>query len=126
MLGDSHTAAEWFFIIVSLVVAGFGIWLGFLFYIWRPHLPGMWARRLRAALPRELQQVLGGRAVRRALHAADDGRGARRLRDDSRVIDGAVNGVAWLTRQLSRFTGNTDKYWSWTERSTASRASSSF
>ncbi len=28
---------------------------------------------------------------------------------DSRVIDGAVNGAAWLTRQLSRFTGNVDR-----------------
>ena len=28
---------------------------------------------------------------------------------DSRGIDGAVNGAAWLTRQLSRFTGNTDR-----------------
>src|ERR1051326_2613516 len=29
---------------------------------------------------------------------------------DSKVVDGAVNGSAWLTRLTSRFTGGTDKY----------------
>ena len=29
---------------------------------------------------------------------------------DSKVIDGAVNGSAWLTRLASRITGGTDQY----------------
>jgi NADH-quinone oxidoreductase subunit L len=29
---------------------------------------------------------------------------------DSRVVDGAVNGSAWLTRLLSRVTGGSDRY----------------
>jgi NADH:ubiquinone oxidoreductase subunit 5 (subunit L)/multisubunit Na+/H+ antiporter MnhA subunit len=29
---------------------------------------------------------------------------------DSKVVDGAVNGSAWLTRLSSRITGGTDKY----------------
>ena len=29
---------------------------------------------------------------------------------DSKVVDGAVNGSAWLTRLTSRITGGTDKY----------------
>ncbi|MET0622727.1 MAG: NADH-quinone oxidoreductase subunit L [Pyrinomonadaceae bacterium] len=109
MLGDSHAAAEWFFIIVSLVVAGFGIWLGFLFYVWRPHLPGVWAQRLgllyRASFNKYwVDELYGALFTRRTMDLA---RGA--YATDSRVIDGAVNGAAWLTRQLSRFTGNMDR-----------------
>jgi NADH:ubiquinone oxidoreductase subunit 5 (subunit L)/multisubunit Na+/H+ antiporter MnhA subunit len=109
MLGDSHTAAEWFFIVVSLLVAGFGIWLGFLFYVWRPHLPELWARRL-APLYRLsfnkywVDELYGALFTRRTMDLA---RGV--YATDSRVIDGAVNGVAWLTRQLSRFTGSADR-----------------
>ena len=110
LLGDSHTAAEWFFIIVSLVVAGFGIWLGFLFYVWRPHLPGVWAQKLgplyRASFNKYwVDELYGMLFTRRTMDAA---RGV--YATDSRVIDGAVNGAAWLTRQLSRFTGNTDRF----------------
>ncbi|MET0650380.1 MAG: proton-conducting transporter membrane subunit, partial [Pyrinomonadaceae bacterium] len=109
MLGDSHTAAEWFFIIVSLLVAGFGIWLGFLFYVWKLHLPGVWAQRLgplyRASFNKYwVDELYGMLFTRRTMDAA---RGV--YATDSRVIDGAVNGVAWLTRQLSRFTGSFDR-----------------
>ncbi|HJQ34184.1 MAG TPA: NADH-quinone oxidoreductase subunit L [Pyrinomonadaceae bacterium] len=109
MLGGSHAAAEWFFIVVSLLVAGFGIWLGFLFYIWRPHLPDVWARRLaglyRASFNKYwVDELYGLLFTRRTMDAA---RGVYAV--DSRGIDGAVNGAAWLTRQLSRFTGNTDR-----------------
>jgi NADH-quinone oxidoreductase subunit L len=109
MLGDSHTASDWFFIIVSLLVAGFGIWLGFLFYVWRPHLPQVWAQRLaplyRASFNKYwVDELYGMLFTRRTMDAA---RGV--YATDSRVIDGAVNGAAWLTRQLSRFTGNIDR-----------------
>ncbi|MFL6286622.1 MAG: NADH-quinone oxidoreductase subunit L [Pyrinomonadaceae bacterium] len=105
----SHAAAEWFFIVVSVVVAGFGIWLGFLFYVWRPHLPDLWARRFgtfyRASFNKYWVDELYGKLVtRRTMDAA---RGV--YATDSRMIDGAVNGVARLTRALSRFTGNTDR-----------------
>ncbi|HEX8338865.1 MAG TPA: NADH-quinone oxidoreductase subunit L [Pyrinomonadaceae bacterium] len=109
LLWDSHAAAEWFFIVVSLVVAGFGIWLGFLFYVWRPHLPGVWAQRLaplyRASFNKYwVDELYGMLFTRRTMDAA---RGV--YATDSRVLDGAVNGAAWLTRQLSRFTGNADR-----------------
>src|SRR6266545_4314961 len=42
----SETATEWVFIIISLVVATSGMLLGSLFYLWRPHLPDIWAARL--------------------------------------------------------------------------------
>src|SRR5215813_558969 len=43
----SETATEWVFIIISLVVAGIGIALGFLFYVKSPKLADVWATRLR-------------------------------------------------------------------------------
>ena len=109
MLGGSHAAAEWFFVIFSVVVAAFGIWLGFLFYVWRPHLPDLWAGRLsafyRASFNKYwVDELYGALVTRRTMDAA---RGV--YSTDSRVIDGAVNGVAWLTRKLSRFTGATDR-----------------
>jgi NADH-quinone oxidoreductase subunit L len=109
MLGGSHAAAEWFFIVVSLIAAGFGIWLGFLFYVWRPGLPGVWAQRLaplyRASFNKYwVDELYGMLFTRRTMDAA---RGV--YATDSRVIDGAVNGAAWLTRQLSRLTGNADR-----------------
>jgi NADH-quinone oxidoreductase subunit L len=109
MLGDSHTAAEWFFIVVSLLVAGLGILLGFLFYVWRPHLPELWARRLaplhRASFNKYwVDEFYGAAFTRRTMDLA-----RMVYATDSRGIDGAVNGAAWLTRQLSRFTGNADR-----------------
>jgi NADH-quinone oxidoreductase subunit L len=105
----SHTAAEWFFVIFSLVVAGFGIFLGFLFYVWKPHLPDLWARKLstlyRASYNKYwVDELYGALVTRRTMDAA---RGVYAA--DSKGIDGAVNGVAWLTRKLSSFTGATDR-----------------
>jgi NADH-quinone oxidoreductase subunit L len=109
MLGGSHLAAEWFFIVVSVLVAATGILLGLLFYVWRPHLPELWARRLstfyRASFNKYWVDELYGMLVTR--RTMDASRGV--YATDSRVIDGAVNGVARLTRALSRFTGATDR-----------------
>jgi NADH:ubiquinone oxidoreductase subunit 5 (subunit L)/multisubunit Na+/H+ antiporter MnhA subunit len=109
MLGGSHLAAEWFFIIVSIVVAGLGILLGLTFYVWRPHLPDLWAGRLSAFYRASynkywVDEFYGKLVTRRTMDAA---RGV--YATDSRMIDGAVNGVAWLTRKLSSFTGATDR-----------------
>src|SRR6185369_4178819 len=38
---------EWLFIIISLIVAGVGMLLGYLFYLRDPRLPDVWAARLR-------------------------------------------------------------------------------
>src|SRR5215216_1047801 len=43
----SELATEWIFIIISLVVAGIGMLLGGLFYVWRPQLASVWSQRLR-------------------------------------------------------------------------------
>ncbi|MDQ3133726.1 MAG: hypothetical protein M3Q76_02840, partial [Acidobacteriota bacterium] len=101
----SHTAAEWLFIIISLVAAGIGIGLGYLFYVKQPHLPGVWAARMGALYRASynkywIDELYGLLFTRRTMDAA---RGIYAV--DSRSIDGAVNGVAWLTRRLSSFTG---------------------
>jgi NADH-quinone oxidoreductase subunit L len=106
----SETATEWLFIIISLLVAGIGIGLGFLFYVKDPRLPDIWASRLKPLYQASynkywVDEFFGWAVTRRVMDAA---RGVFAF--DSKVIDGAVNGSAWLTRLSSRFTGGTDQY----------------
>ncbi len=105
----SHTAAEWFFIVVSLIAAGIGMLLAGLFYVWRPHLPGVWAARLpafyRASFNKYwIDELYGALFTRRTMDAA---RGVYSF--DSKIVDGAVNSIASLTKRLSRLTGDTDR-----------------
>ncbi|HYG81643.1 MAG TPA: hypothetical protein VD861_14705, partial [Pyrinomonadaceae bacterium] len=89
---------------------GFGIWLGLLFYVWRPELPGLWAQKLgplyRASFNKYwVDELYAKLFTRRTMDAA---RGVYAV--DSRVLDGAVNGSAWLTRWASRIAGAFDRY----------------
>ena len=91
------------------MAAGFGIGLATSSTSGSPHLPGLWAERLRPLYRASfnkywVDELYGMLFTRRTMDAA---RGV--YATDSRVIDGAVNGVAWLTRQVSRFTGNADR-----------------
>ena len=106
----SHTATEWVFILISLVVAGFGIFLGWLFYLKKPALPEVWAARLgpiyRASYNKYwVDEIYGAVFTRRTMDAA---RSVYEV--DSEIVDGAVNGAAALSRGASRVVGNTDKY----------------
>ena len=105
-----HTAAEWLFIIISLVAAGIGMGLGWLFYVKKPGLPDVWANRLRPLYRASfnkywVDELYAKLFTRRTMDAA---RGVYAV--DSKVLDGAVNGSAWLTRAMSRITGGFDKY----------------
>jgi len=107
---QSETATEWVFIIISLIVAGIGIGLGLLFYVRNPRLPDVWAERLRPLYEASyhkfwVDEFYGWTITRRTMDLA---RGVFYL--DSKVIDGVVNGSAWLTRLTSRLTGGADKY----------------
>jgi len=106
----SHLLTEWLFIIISLVVAGAGILLGFLFYVWRPHLPDIWAQRLRPAYLASynkywVDELYGLTVTRRVMDAA-----RAIYAFDAKLVDGIVNGLAWLSRQLSVVVGAIDKY----------------
>src|SRR2546423_1278920 len=106
----SETATEWVFILLSLIVAGIGIGLGFLFYIKDTRLPEVWAARLRPLYEASyhkywIDEFYGWAVTRRTMDLA---RGVFAF--DSKVVDGAVNGTAWLTRLTSKITGATDKY----------------
>jgi NADH-quinone oxidoreductase subunit L len=106
----SETATEWLFIIISLLVAGIGIGLGFLFYVKDTRLPDIWAARLKPLYQASynkywVDEFFGWTVTRRVMDLA---RGVFAF--DSKVIDGGVNGSAWLTRLSSRITGGTDQY----------------
>jgi NADH-quinone oxidoreductase subunit L len=106
----SHLAAEWLFIVISLLVAGLGIGLGLLFYVRNPPLADIWATRLKPLYVASynkywVDEVYGWAITRRTMDLA-----RAVFAFDSKVIDGAVNGSAWLTRLSSRITGGTDQY----------------
>ncbi|HEV7682897.1 MAG TPA: NADH-quinone oxidoreductase subunit L [Pyrinomonadaceae bacterium] len=106
----SETLTEWVFIIISLLVAGLGMFLGYLFYIKDTSLPDIWAARLRPLYQASyhkywVDEFFGWAVTRRVMDAA---RGVFAF--DSKVVDGGVNGTAWLTRFSSRVTGLTDQY----------------
>jgi NADH-quinone oxidoreductase subunit L len=106
----SETLTEWVFILISLAVAGIGIALGFLFYVKDTSLPDIWAARLRPLYEASynkywVDEFFGLTVTRRVMDAA---RGVFAF--DSKVVDGGVNGAAWLTRISSRITGGTDQY----------------
>jgi NADH-quinone oxidoreductase subunit L len=105
-----HLLTEWTFIIISLIVAGIGIGLGWLFYKKRPELADIWAQRLRPLYAASynkfwVDEFYGWAVTRRVM---DSARGVFAF--DSRLIDGIVNGLATVSRGFSRVVGGVDKY----------------
>src|SRR6476659_5118910 len=98
----SELGTEWLFIIISLAVAGIGMVLGWLFYLKQPSLPDEWAARLRPLYNASyhkywVDEFYGWAITRRTMDAA-----RAVFTFDSRVVDGIVNGLASLTRLVSR------------------------
>jgi len=111
---ESTIHNEWLtevlFIVISLMVAGIGIALGYLFYVKDTRQPDLWAARLRPLYQASyhkywVDEFFGWAVTRRVMDAA---RAVYTV--DAKVVDGAVNGSAWLTRLSSRITGGTDQY----------------
>jgi NADH-quinone oxidoreductase subunit L len=103
-------ATEWMFIVMSLVAAGIGMGLGWLFYLKDTKLPDIWATRLRPLYIASynkywVDEFYGWAITRRTMDAA-----RAVFTFDSRIVDGIVNGLAALTRLLSRIVGGIDKY----------------
>ena len=105
----SHLLTEWIFIIISLVVAGIGMLLGACFTSGDLAWPES-GLTTSSALRRQLQQILGRRILWSGGHATHDGCCASIYSFDSKMVDGIVNGLAWLSRQFSRVVGGFDKY----------------
>ena len=106
----SELATEWIFVVISLIAAGIGMGLGFLFYVKDTSLPDIWAQRLRPLYTASynkywVDEFYGWAITRRTMDAA---RAVYAF--DSKVVDGAVNGLASLGRLFSRITGGIDKY----------------
>jgi NADH-quinone oxidoreductase subunit L len=98
------------FIFISLIVAGIGMGLGWLFYIKSPALPDIWASRLRPLYQASynkfwVDEFYGWAITRRTMDAA-----RAVFAFDSRIVDGIVNGLATLGRGSSQVVGAVDKY----------------
>ena len=84
--------------------------LGWLFYVKETSLPDLWANRIRPLYEASynkywVDEFYGWVITRRTMDLA---RGVFAF--DSKIVDGGVNGSAWLTRLSSRITGGIDKY----------------
>ena len=96
--------------VISLLVAGGGIWLGIRVYVKRTELADLWAAKLRPLYTLSLNKwywdylldekaVEAGKAANNALWQVD-----------KEVVDGGVNGAGWLTRFWARASGLWDKW----------------
>ena len=106
----SELGTEWLFIILSLVAAGIGMGLGWLFYLKDPRLPDIWANRLRPLYNASynkywVDEFYGLTVTRRTMDVA-----RAVFNFDSKIVDGIVNGLATLSRLASRIVGGFDKY----------------
>ena len=101
---------EYLLMLLSLAIAAGGIYLGRVFYVKRPDLPGIWAEKLRPLYTLsfnkwyldwllDVKGVEAGKAVNDALWAVD-----------ATVVDGGVNGAGWMTRFWAKVTGWWDKW----------------
>jgi NADH-quinone oxidoreductase subunit L len=101
---------EYPLMLLSLAIAAGGIYLGRLFYVKRPELPGIWADKLRPLYTLsfnkwyfdwllDVKGVEAGKAVNDALWTVD-----------ATVVDGGVNGTSWITRFWAKLTGWWDKW----------------
>ncbi|HJQ68596.1 MAG TPA: NADH-quinone oxidoreductase subunit L [Blastocatellia bacterium] len=105
-----NVGTELILMVLSLLVAAGGILLGRLIYVKRTELANVWANRLRPLYTLSVNKwywdylldvkgVEAGKAVNRGLWAVDAG-----------VVDGGVNGSAWMTRLWARVSGLFDKW----------------
>jgi NADH-quinone oxidoreductase subunit L len=108
--GHATDPFEYVLMVLSVAIAGLGIWLGRRFYEKNPELPGQWAERLKPLYKLsfnkwywdwllDVKGVEAGKAANNALWKVD-----------AAVVDGGVNGSAWLTRLWARISGLWDKW----------------
>ena len=95
---------------LGIRILGFLMLLGGLFYVWRPALADVWAKRLRPLYVASynkywVDEFFGLTVTRRVMDLA-----VAVYRFDSRLVDGIVNGLAALCRLVSRIVGGIDKY----------------
>ena len=101
---------EWLFIILSLAVAGLGIALGWWFYLKDPSLPDAWAARLRPLYRASYNKYWVDEFYSLAITRRTMDLARAVFNFDSKFVDGLVNGLAALSRLLSRIVGGIDKY----------------
>jgi NADH-quinone oxidoreductase subunit L len=109
---DAHhiDPIEYLLMLLSLLIAAGGIYLGRLFYLKRPDLPAIWAQKLRPLYTLSfnkwywdyLLDVKGIQAAKSMNNAL--------WQVDADVVDGSVNATGWLTRFWARASAWWDKW----------------
>jgi NADH-quinone oxidoreductase subunit L len=101
---------EYLLMLLSILIAVGGIYLGRLFYLKRPDLPAAWAERMRPLYKLSLNKwywdylldvkgVDAGKSLNNSLWKVDE-----------EIVDGGVNGSAWVTRFWATVSGWWDKW----------------
>ncbi len=96
--------------IMSLVLAGFGILMAFVFYQWKKLDADKLANSIKPVYKFSLNKWYIDEAYDKTAIAGTLGFSAILAWFDQKVVDGAVNGSAWLTRFASRMSGLFDTY----------------
>jgi NADH-quinone oxidoreductase subunit L len=107
---EGITTTELLLMLLSLAIAGGGIYLGRVFYVKRPDLPKVWAAKLKPLYTLsfnkwywdyllDVKGVEAGKTLNKTLWDID-----------STFVDGGVNGSAWVTRFWSAVSGWWDKW----------------
>ncbi len=101
---------EYVLMLLSLLIAVGGIYLGRLFYLKRPELPTVWAEKLRPLYKLSFNKwywdhLLDVKGIE-AVKAANNGL----WQVDARVVNGGVNGAGWLGRFWARMSALWDKW----------------
>jgi NADH-quinone oxidoreductase subunit L len=95
---------------ISLGAAGIGILLAFLFYQWKKLDPDKLASAIKPVYNFSLNKWYLDEAYDKTAVAGTLGVSSISAWFDQYIVDGAVNGSAWLTRWVSRLSGLFDTY----------------
>ena len=91
--------------IMSITLAGIGVLFAFLFYQWKKLNPDKLADRIKFLYKGSLNKWYLDEAYDKTAVSGTLGLGSVLSWFDAKIVDGAVNGSAWLTRLVSSISG---------------------
>jgi len=96
--------------ILSILLAGLGIFLAYWIYQWKKVDPDMLANKFNWLYRFSLNKWYFDELYHSTFVAGTIGLGKTLAWFDSNIVDGFVNGVAWVTRKISQISGAFDHY----------------